>query len=103
MLKGQSTLGTGDSYLSTDTSGTPGNATANTPAGRSAFAAAASAVVITNSLCKASSKVVPVLNQAAADATLTQIVRVSTANGSFTVNGNAVATATTLFDWILYP
>lgn len=101
MLKGLSTQG-GESFLTTDTSGTPGNATANTPAGRSAFAAAASQVVITNSLCKASSRVVAILNQAAADGTLTSIPRISTANGSFTVFGNAAATATTIFDWVLF-
>jgi len=40
--------GSGVALTSTDTSGAPGNATANTPSGRCAIAAAASSVVITN-------------------------------------------------------
>jgi hypothetical protein len=36
-----------------------------------------------------------------ADATLTSILRVTTAAGSFTVTGNANATAATAFDFVV--
>lgn len=84
--------------LSTDTSGTPGNATINTLSGRAAFAAAGSTVVITNSTVTATSKVFVSLR--GGDATLTS-VRVTPAAGSFTVTGNAAATATTIFDFLV--
>lgn len=82
----------------TDSSGTPGNATINTPRGRAAFAAAGSSVVITNSLVTATSTVLVQLG--GADATLTT-VRVTAAAGSFTVTGNAAATGTTPFDFLV--
>lgn len=84
--------------VSTDSSGTPGNATNNNLSGRAAFAAAASTVVITNSLVTAASKVFVSLG--GSDATLTS-VRVTPAAGSFTVTGNAAATATTVFDFLV--
>jgi hypothetical protein len=87
----------------TDASGTPGNATINTPRGRCAIAIAASAVTINNSLCKTTSTVVAVINQAATDATLTQILRVQTLNGSFVITGNAAATAAVVVDFVLSP
>lgn len=79
----------------TDSSGTPGNVTNNSPSGRAAFAAAGSTVVVTNSLVTANSIVQCTLETA--DATLTQILRVTPAAGSFTVVGNAAATGTTKF------
>lgn len=84
--------------LSTDSSGTPGNATINNLSGRAAFAAAGSTVVITNSTVTATSKVFVSLR--GGDATLTS-VRVTPAAGSFTVTGNAAATATTIFDFLI--
>jgi hypothetical protein len=84
--------------LSTDSSGTPGNATINTLSGRAAFAAAGTTVVVTNSTVAATSKVFVSLR--AGDSTLTS-VRVTPAAGSFTVTGNAAATATTIFDFFV--
>lgn len=86
------------SVLTTDTSGTPGNATINTLSGRAAFAAAGSTVVVTNSTVTAASKVFVSLR--GGDATLVS-VRVTPAAGSFTVTGNAAATATTIFDFFV--
>jgi hypothetical protein len=83
----------------TDGSGTPGNVTQNVMHGRAAFAAAASTVVVTNSQVAANSSVFVVLQTA--DATLTQILRATPAAGSFTVTGNAAATATTVFDYFV--
>jgi len=87
------------SVLSTDSSGTPGAATINTLSGKAAFAAAASSVVITNSTVTATSKVFCVLQ--ANDATLTDIKSVVPAAGSFTVTGNAAATAATAFAFLV--
>ena len=69
---------------------TPGNATINSLRGRFAVAAAASSVVITNSLVTVNSLVIPVIESA--DATLVA-PRCAPANGSFTFLGNAAATA----------
>ena len=77
----------------TDSTGTPGNVTNNNVNGRAAFAAAASAVVVTNSRVGAADTVHATL-LGAADATLTNIVGVTVAAGSFTVTGNAAASAT---------
>lgn len=82
----------------TDGSGTPGNVTQNVEHGRAAFAAAASTVVVTNSQVAANSTVLVSLG--GSDATLTS-VRVTPAAGSFTVTGNAAATGTTPFDYIV--
>lgn len=82
----------------TDSSGTPGNVTNNSPRGRAAFAAAGSSVVVSNSLVTATSSVQVQLG--GADATLNS-VRVTTAAGSFTVTGNAAATAATPFDFLV--
>jgi len=84
-----------------DLSGTPGNATMSTPKGRNAIAAGSNNIVITNAVCTATSTVFAVINQASADATLTQIVRVVPAAGSFTIYGNANATANTVVDWLI--
>jgi len=84
--------------VSTDNSGTPGNTTINTTSGRAAFAAAGGSVTVTNSKCAATSKVFVQLGSA--DATLTS-VRVTPGAGSFVVTGNAAATGTTIFDFLL--
>lgn len=85
--------------VSSDSSGTPGAATNNNLSGRAAFAAAASTVVITNSQVTAASKVFISL-VGTADATL-KYVTVTAGAGTFTVTGNAAATATTVFDFFV--
>jgi len=82
----------------TDTSGTPGDATANTPMGTSAIAALASTARITNSLVSATSNIRVQLVGAAFDATATALI-VTKGSGFFDVTSNAPATATTAFDW----
>lgn len=77
----------------TDSTGTPGNVTNNSANGRAAFAAAGSSVVVTNSFVAVTDTVLVTL-LGAADTTLTAIVGVTVAAGSFTVTGNAAATAT---------
>ena len=85
-----------------DSSATPGAATQHVTQGRVAIAIGASAVVITNRLVNLQSTVVPVLTGAAADATLTSILRVLPANGSFTITGNANATAAVQVDYLVF-
>jgi len=85
-----------------DSSGTPGNVTQNAAAGRVAIAAGANNVVVTNNVVGTLSTVFAVISQAAADATLTQIVRVVPAAGSFTIYGNANATANTVVDYLVF-
>lgn len=85
----------------TDISGTPGNGTVNTPTGRAAFAAAGSTVTITSSLVAATSKIMVTL-EGAADTTLTGIVGVTPGAGSFVVTGNAAATATKKFSFVVF-
>jgi hypothetical protein len=82
---------------------TPGNFTTNTPSGTAAIAIGAGNVVITNPLINANSIVLAYVAQAAADTTLTSIVRVVPAAGSVTLYGNANATAATLVDWAIMP
>lgn len=83
----------------TDSSGTPGNVTNNSPRGRAAFAAAGSSVTVTNSLVAATSSVH--CQMIGSDATLTTILRCVPGAGSFVVTGNAAATATTVFDFLV--
>jgi hypothetical protein len=84
-----------------NSSASPGAATLNTPTGLSAIASSASSVVITNSLVTANSIVLAQIVQAAADATLTNIVRVVPGAGTFTIYGNATATAAVTVGWIV--
>ncbi len=84
--------------LLTDGSGTPGNVTQNVGRGRAAFAAAGTTVVVTNSQVALTSTILVSLR--GGDATLTS-VRVTPAAGSFTVTGNAAATAITIFDYLV--
>lgn len=81
-----------------DKSGTPGNVTSTSQRGRAAFAAAGASVQVTNPLVTASSTVLAQLG--GTDATLKSI-RCTPAAGSFTVTGDAAATATTKFDWLI--
>jgi len=80
--------------------GTPGNGTVNRPMGRAAFAAAGASVVVTNDLVDTTS-VVDVQLEGAPDATLTS-VEVTPGVGSFTVTGNAAATATKVFSFKVF-
>lgn len=82
----------------TDSSATPGAATINKTTGRAAIAAAASSVVITNDKVTANSIILVQLETA--DATLTRVI-VTPGAGSFTVTGNAAATATTKFSFVV--
>lgn len=79
-----------------DSTGTPGNAALNTVKGRSAIAAGAAAVVITNSLVSATSNVQATLQTI--DGTLFYIRAVCTAN-TITITGNANATGNCNVAW----
>lgn len=83
----------------TNNSGTPGNTTINTPSGRAAIAAAASACVVTSSIVTAASKVF--CNLESSDATLLYINNVIPGAGSFTVTGVASATGNCTFSFIV--
>jgi hypothetical protein len=78
---------------------TAGNATNQNRRGRAAIAAGQSSVVITNAGVNPASNIEATVSQAAADATLTSVVRVVPAAGSFTIHGNANATAATVVQW----
>lgn len=84
------------SQSGTDSTGTPGAATINKPTGKSAIAAGASNVVITNSLVTAASNII--ITPHARDATCKELIVVPAA-GSFTVSGTANATAALPFSW----
>lgn len=71
------------------------------PRGRAGISAGTSSVVITNNMARQTSAIYAVINQAVADTTATQVVRTSSANGSFTIFVNANATAVTAVDWVI--
>jgi len=71
------------------------------PRGRCGIAAGASSVTITNNMARQTSAIYAMINQSSADGTLTSIQRVATADGSFTIYGNANATATVAVDWVI--
>lgn len=81
-----------------DLSGTPGNVTTTASRARVAIAAGQSSVTVTNTQVTADGSVFATIAQATADATLTHITRTVCAAGSFTVYGNAAATANTVID-----
>lgn len=83
-----------------DDSATAGNRTVNRLRGKNSFAIGASAVVVTNNLVTANSMVVCTLEFV--DATLTTILTCIPTAGSFTVTGNANATAATKFSWVVF-
>jgi hypothetical protein len=85
-------------YPYTNNSGTPGNTTINQPSGRFAIAAAAAACTVTNSTVKATSIVN--VNKETNDTTLLYF-KVVPAAGSFTVTGNANATAAVTFSFVV--
>jgi hypothetical protein len=79
-------------------SGTTGAQTINKTAGSVNFAAAASSLVVTNSLCSASSIVIATI--ATDDATATSVKAIA-GSGSFTLKLNAAATAETRVNFII--
>jgi hypothetical protein len=84
----------------TDTSGTPGNATANTVTGKSAIAAGASSCVISNNLALAGCRIL--ITPLARDATgLNPAVTARVAGTSFTVTTSANCTADLPFEWLV--
>ena len=84
-----------------DTTGTPGNATINSIAGRAAFAAAGTSVTITNARVTANSEIFIQL-RGARDATLTEARISAQSAGSFTVTGDAAATGVVQFSfWVV--
>lgn len=82
-----------------DSTGSPGAATQNTRRGRVAIAIGSASVVVTNSLVTTSSVITATLQTV--DATLTQLLTVVPGSGSFTITGNATATAATNVCWVL--
>lgn len=84
---------------STDSTGTPGNATINQATGRSSIAAAASSCVITNSLVTAASHVF--ISPRTRDATGLLPLVTTIGAGSFTVTTTAGCTANLVFDWFV--
>jgi len=76
--------------------GTTGAQTINKPAGTVNFAAAASSLVVTNSLVTTSSIILATVGTS--DATMKSVVAVAAA-GSFTLTANAAATAETRVNW----
>lgn len=82
----------------TDTTTTPGSVVVNKAAGRLKLAAGQSVVTVTSNYCFASSIVE--VNMESADATLTRLTVVP-ANGSFTITGNANATAAVTISWMV--
>lgn len=88
-------------YDSTDSTGTPGNATINKPAGRTAIAAAGTAATVTNSMVVAASNIQ--VTQLGNDATCTDLYVSAVAAGSFTVAcKGAAATAAQSFMWSVH-
>jgi hypothetical protein len=80
------------SYLANAISGTTGNQTINTPSGNVNFAAGATALTVTNSLCTTSSLVFATVRTNDATAVIKNVVP---AAGSFTINLEAGATGVT--------
>lgn len=96
---GKSAFGYKGLYLDYTISGVSGAQVINKPAGRFNIAIGASTVTITNSLVTANSIVIAQL--AFVDATLTFVKATVSAAGSFTVTGNANATAVTACNFIV--
>lgn len=80
---------------------TAGAMSTTQPNGRATIATGTLSVVVSNPSVTTQSKVTASINQATADGTLTSILRVVPAAGSFTVYGNANATAPVAVDWVI--
>lgn len=89
--------------LATNSAGpvTPGNVTTSKTMGRCGIAAAGTSVTVTNASFTPESRFSVFLSNAAADATATDVVRVTPAAGSATFYLNAAATAAVALDWML--
>jgi len=79
--------------------GTTGNQTINLPMGSVNFAAAATSLVVTNSLATITSNIIPFMLSNDATAKSASIVR---AAGSFTIHLNAAATAETRVGFVVF-
>lgn len=86
-------------YNTVTPAGTTGAQTINKPSGIVNFAAGASSLVVTNSLCTTSSIVLAVIRRV--DTTLNTLRSVTPANGSFTITGNSGATAETSVGFLI--
>lgn len=87
------------SYLATNTAaGTTGAQTINKPSGTVNFAAAATTLVVTNTLCTTSSIVFAVIRTADSTATIKNVVP---ASGSFTITLGAASTAETSVGFLI--
>lgn len=100
LLAGQLRAQNGIQVNYTDATPVPGNATINNVAGRVRFAAGATAVVVTNSKCFASSIILPHI-EGAFDATATRVQVTAQAAGSFTLTLNAAATAAVTVSFVI--
>jgi len=89
--------------VSSSAAPTAGAQTVNILRGRAAMAAGASTLVITCPQCTAQSIVFAQIAQATADGTFTSVLRVTPSNGSFQINGPALATAATAISWLVIP
>ena len=78
--------------------GTTGAQTINKPSGTVNFAAGATSLTVTNSLCTTTSIVIPVIRTNDATATIKNVVP---ASGSFTINLTAAATAETSVGFLI--
>lgn len=76
----------------TDSTGTPGNVTNNSPRGRVALAAGASSITVTNSLVAATSMIIAMVRSV--DGAATDIVTTTASAGSFVITMNAATTGT---------
>lgn len=98
-VSGKSYLGTALEADKTVTAGgTTGARTINKPAGTVNFAAAATSLVVTNSLVTANSIIIATVGTN--DATMTSVAAVAAA-GSFTLHANAAATAETRVNFLV--
>lgn len=95
---GKTGLGWKNLYLSSTNTATVGNVTINRASGRVNMAAAATSVVVTNTLVSTTSHVL--VTRSTADATCF-LADAIPASGSFTINATAACTANTSFDFVV--
>lgn len=79
-----------------------GNAAIPVLAGIAVVAAGASSVTVSNPAITATSKATAMVSQAAADGTLTSVLRANCTAGVLTITGNANATAATRVSYIVF-
>lgn len=95
---GHSTLHWKQVYMDYTVTGTVGAVTMNKPAGRVIVAAAATSIVVTNSLVTANSIILVTIAQNDSTAVIKNVVA---AAGSFTITLNAAATANTAVNFLV--